>query len=188
MANAYPLQWPTGWPRTRFPMRSRFQTTLGVARDGLLGELGRLRAKSVVISTNLALRNDGLPRASQPNPADPGVAVYFVLKGKQQCIPCDKWDHVQDNLQAVRLTVAALRGLERWGAREMVDAAFSGFKALPSNSWWEALGVDRGATRAQIASAHRALVKAHHPDLGGDPEEFMRIQGAYDAAMREVCT
>lgn len=184
--NAYPLQWPEGWPRTKSARSSNFATSMADARDSLLHELRLLRARNVVISANLLLRQDGLPRANQPEPMDRGIAVYFELKGQQRCIPCDKWARVQDNMQAIRLTVAALRGLERWGAKQMVDAAFSGFRALPSDAWWDRLGVDRNATRDQVTDAFRALVKIHHPDRGGDPEQFVKIKGAYDAAMREI--
>jgi curved DNA-binding protein CbpA len=31
--------------------------------------------------------------------------------------------------------------------------------------------------------AYRRLVKLHHPDAGGDPEQFHRIQQAYDQAV-----
>jgi curved DNA-binding protein CbpA len=41
------------------------------------------------------------------------------------------------------------------------------------------LGLHRGATRQEIKRAHRRLVKAHHPDRGGDGDDFRRIQAAY---------
>src|SRR5690606_9584801 len=127
---AYPLQWPDGWPRTDRPARARFDTSFARARAELLNELRLLGATGVVISSNIELRRDGLPYANAKQPDDRGMAVYFTLRGEQQCIPCDVWDRTEDNLQAIRLTVAALRGLDRWGAKEMVNAAFRGFKAL----------------------------------------------------------
>ncbi len=41
------------------------------------------------------------------------------------------------------------------------------------------LGLHRGATRQEIKRAHRRLVKTHHPDRGGDGDDFRRIQAAY---------
>lgn len=185
---AYPLQWPDGWPRTKSPQRSRFQVSLRVARDELVEEIRRLGGRSVVISTNLKVRLDGLPYATQRMPDDPGVAVYFTLKGRQQCIPCDRWSKVQDNLQAIRKTVEALRGLERWGAKHMVDAAFRGFEALPGTSeqdWWRVLGFDGPqATRESIRDRYRELVRLRHPDKGGSHEEMQRLNDAYAAALR----
>ena len=46
---------------------------------------------------------------------------------------------------------------------------------------WQVLGVARGASPAEIKAAYRQLAKRHHPDVGGDPEQFKRIVAAYDA-------
>jgi hypothetical protein len=48
------------------------------------------------------------------------------------CFACDRWDSVADNVQAIRKTIEALRGIERWGTGDMVQRAFAGFVALPS--------------------------------------------------------
>lgn len=189
MTEAYPLQWPIGWPRTLKPTRAIFQTSLASARSGLLHELRLMNATNIVINSNMELRRDGLPYAKQSRLDDTGVAVYFTLNGEQRCIPCDRWDMVEDNLQAIRKTIEALRGLDRWGAKAIVDAAFSGFKALPdvattpTEHWYDVLGVDPFATPDQIRVAYRNLVKKHHPDIGGDPAEFDRIKKAYEQGM-----
>jgi hypothetical protein len=190
MTDAYPLAWPAGWPRTENPKRSAFQTPGGKAINNLLMQLNRMGATNIVISSNVMLRRDGLPYANQRRPEDSGVAVYFTLKGLQQCIPCDRWNSVDDNIHAIGLTVEALRGLERWGAKEMVDAAFQGFRALPapsteslSSGWWTVLGISPTASRSEIESAYRLLVKKHHPDMGGDPELFKRLNAAYQSGL-----
>lgn len=41
------------------------------------------------------------------------------------------------------------------------------------------LGLPPGATRAAVDRAYRALMKRHHPDLGGDPERAASINRAY---------
>jgi len=45
---------------------------------------------------------------------------------------------------------------------------------------YEALGVQKDATDDEIKKAYRKLAIRHHPDKGGNPEEFKKIQGAYD--------
>jgi len=49
----------------------------------------------------------------------------------------------------------------------------------PSDDPYAALGVARDATPEQVRKAHRRAAKRTHPDAGGDPEEFRRVNGAY---------
>lgn len=169
MTEAYPLQWPVGKPRTGDPQRARFNSSFIRARDSLVNELRLLGCKFPVISTNIEVRRDGLPYANRPEPADPGVAVYFQHKGQQMCFACDRWDKVRDNLQAVNHTIASLRGIERWGTGDMVNQAFQGFRALsPPGSkepWWNVLQCDQGASIDIIKHSYRELSKIRHPDF-----------------------
>lgn len=43
------------------------------------------------------------------------------------------------------------------------------------------LGVAANATKTQIKAAYKKLAMAHHPDRGGDTEQFKKIQKAYDS-------
>src|SRR5438045_3368924 len=88
-AEAFPLFWPDGRPRAARRERSAFKVAgFGRVRDELLNELKLLRASRVIISTNVPLRRDGLPLAGQPQPKDPGVAVYFTRGGRKLCFAC----------------------------------------------------------------------------------------------------
>lgn len=191
MTEAYPLQWPMAWPRTERPKRSAFTTSLAAARDEVRSELRLLGARDVVISTNIITNLDGTYRSKQRVPEDRGVAVYFTLDGEDQCFPCDRWLQVEENLHAIALSIGALRGLERWGAKEMVAAAFKGFKALPASAivtpytakpWHEVLEVSTDASREMIDASYRVQAKKLHPDLGGSQAEFEALTRAYEQA------
>jgi hypothetical protein len=191
MIVAYPLQWPSAWPRTEKPQNSMFKATLAASRDEVHTELRRLGATNVVISTNIITNLDGSYRSKQSVPQDRGVAVYFKLNGEDQCFPCDRWFYVEDNLHAIALSIGALRGLERWGAKEMVNAAFRGFKALPSSTivtpyqsrlWYEVLEVSPNASSEVIKAAYRQMLLKHHPDQGGNVASFHEVQKAYKEA------
>ena len=45
---------------------------------------------------------------------------------------------------------------------------------------YETLGVQRDAGEKDIKKAYRKLASKHHPDKGGDQEEFKKIQKAYE--------
>lgn len=179
---AYPLAWPMGWGRTSRRSRSRYSDrSVAMARIELTDELRLMGARDVVISSNLQLRNDGLPRSGQRQPLDPGVAVYFKRKGADGCFACDTWLSVEDNLWAIVLTIRALRQIDRAGASDMLDRAFTGFQALPapSSEWWQVLGVESDVAEVLVRARYRELVKLHHPDAGGDRIQFERIQNAW---------
>ena len=44
---------------------------------------------------------------------------------------------------------------------------------------YETLGLDPDATDAEVKTRYRELLKEHHPDMGGDPKNFMKIRKAY---------
>jgi len=54
------------------------------------------------------------------------------------------------------------------------------------NEWWGVLGISRTASRAEIVNAYRALAKIHHPDVGGDADEFKRLRAAYETALQQA--
>jgi DnaJ-domain-containing protein 1 len=192
---AFPLSWPVGWPRTRHPTRARFGAkgrgeTLYVARSRLQEELRRLGATGMVISSNIPIRNDGLPYSNVREPADHGVAVYFQIKGEPRVLAVDKWDRASDNLVAIALHVEAIRGQLRWGVGS-VEQAFGGYKALPAvgapTDWRLVLGVTNGASWDDVRRRRRELLEQHHPDRGGDAGRAAAINEAFSQAERELC-
>jgi hypothetical protein len=192
---AYPLQWPHGWARTENPGPSRFQTSLYEAKNGLGAELARLGAEDPIITTNIPLNRSGWPDTRAKRVQDTGVAAYFTFDGAEVCMPCDRWWTVAENLHAIELTINALRGIERWGAKEMMEAAFKGYAALPAVSsspavaWWTTLGVDANASEDEIHRAYRKLARRLHPDTAtGDLEQFKVINLAYEQALAAIAS
>jgi hypothetical protein len=215
---AFPLSWPEGWKRTKTRAHAAFnktkeprygdqgqgqsiyqgKTRLSVADAvrRVLIELERMgiRDDDIIISTNVSLRLDGLPRSNQ-EPADPGAAVYWKKKDKDtmRCMAIDRYTRVADNLAAIAATLDAMRAIERHGGAEILNRAFLGFAALPekaSQPWREVLGIEGAATLEVVESRFRALVKVHHPDQGGEKEreQFERIVQAREAARMELAS
>jgi hypothetical protein len=187
MIEAYPLHWPIDQPRTVSPKRAAFTGTHGRIQNELIKEIHLLGGRDIIISTNIQLRRDGLPYASQKPPEDKGVAVYFELDGKSLVFACDKWLHIHHNMRAIQKTIEAMRGMERWGVSDMLNRAFTGFKAIPESitpPWAQVLDVSATATQKEIIEAYRKKVKETHPDKGGSAEAFNQVQEAYRQATK----
>lgn len=191
MIEAYPLHWPDGWTRTPSHLRdhSRFKSSLAKARDELLDEVRMLRGRyhhgnEPVLSTNIELKLDGLPYANRRAPVDPGVAIYFKYNDKDMCFACDKYLKVWENMVAIKHTISAIRGIERWGASDMMERAFKGFVALEHNheSWREILQVSTHATLDDCEQSYKRLRSKYHPDHGGTAEEFHLLNQAISNA------
>lgn len=200
---AYPLQWPEGWKRTDAAARTRAkfgrQTKSShgswMIREGLTitqavqrvrDELGRMgiRDDDLVISTNLELRLDGLPRSNQRDPVDPGVSVYWTQKrgDAPRCMAIDRYDRVADNLAAIAATLDAMRAIERHGGAEILNRAFTGFTAIEDQSkpWHVVLGVPAHTPTNDVRTAYRRARAATHPDRdGGDADLFGAVQDAW---------
>jgi len=180
--SAYPLQWPAGWPRTEPQRRehSKFKTTLTAAISNMTTEIKRMGGTAIILSSNCAL--------GQTNATDPGVVVYFQWQGTAMAVPCDRWNRVDANVQAIALTIEAMRGMERWGAKHMIRAMFSGFKQLTSGSrrpWWDVMGILADSPTDLVHARYRELAKQRHPDTGGNGELFATLQNAYEDFKRE---
>lgn len=194
--DAYPLTWPDGYGRTKRPQRSRFRdtTSFGYVRDGLIDELRKLGATKVIISTNIEINRNGLPYSGRKEPNDSGVAAWFFMDKETRVIACDAWKTVRENMAALRNTVAALRGIDRWGASQILDRIFRGFAALPApmvtqRNWRDVLGYDHddhSVTGAMVKDRFRSLAKTKHPDYGGSVEEFAELQAAYEEALIDL--
>lgn len=202
-ASSYPLQWPEGWKRTPDHARRMygpFKTTFDRARAQLVAEVKRLGGRDLVISSWLAIRNDGMPYADQARRRidDPGVAIYFTKNNRQMVMARDAFASVHDNLRSIGLAIEHLRGLERHGGATMMDRAFEGFAALPppenfqrERPWREVLGMGEmtgpNELMLQLAEGiYRKKAKNLHADAGGDHDAMAELNRAIEEARREL--
>ena len=203
---AYPLSWPHGWKRTpahrqnhgRFSTKSQGQygrvsreLSISESTQRVLRELKAMGVDDwhVIISTNIPLRRDGLPRSDARTPDDAGAAVYWTDGDKKRVMAIDQYHRVADNLAAIAATIDAMRAIERHGGAVILDRAFEGFTALPApaNDWSDVLGIDKNtATVDDIEQAYLRKRKETHPDYGGTSDAFIAVQKAYEHAHQHI--
>lgn len=215
MISRYPLTWPDGWKRVSSRQRARFgkqqtyynenykktmwagtkRLTVAQGVERILRELGLMGVSegNAIISTNVPTRLDGLPYSNAAAPADPGAAVYWKIRERQQCMAIDIYDSVADNLAAIAATLEALRAIERHGGAAILERAFRGFTALPERSggksWRDVLRFPALTipTEAMVKDHFREIATEVHPDKdGGSRDAFEELIWARDAALLEL--
>lgn len=191
--SGYPLQWPAGKPRTPAVDRKsgnfrsgRTALSMNEATKRVRREIDRIVGAFLpVLSTNVELRLDGLPRSNQRKPEDPGAALYFQLHGEPIVLACDTYDTVEQNVAAIAAHLTATRAIERYGVGTL-DELFRGFAALPPamapDDWREPLGHPR--TLAEAEANYRERMKYAHPDTGGHEAVAAKLNAAIAAARR----
>jgi hypothetical protein len=132
------------------------------------------------------------------------VEVVFDRGGMRYVFDCEKWGNVADNLRAIYHSIRYLhKAIAEYGVvskeiefDDVFQRVFGGFLATPDDSalllgdgrvpWHKVLGVDEAADQEAIRNAFRALSKIHHPDVGGNADDFKKLRRAYDDGMAHI--
>lgn len=185
----YPLQWLAQQKRTEKPQKARFgDRNIFTAGQHLVNELKRLGGKNTIISSNLETKSRGNGFYANQKVEDPGIVVYFDLKGKDKAMACDKWNKPEDNIWALYLSIQAIRGLERWGGSDFLDGLFTGFQALPHYEDNIIIGqqieqhFQHCRTLEEVELTWKSKRKYMHPDIGGRSEDFSELTNQYKKA------
>ena len=205
---AHPLEWPEAVKRTEPGQRKegRFTVegsrgwqepiTIAKAVDRVVNEIKkftrsghewRCAPDTIVISSDLQLRNDGLPRSNQKKPDDPGVCLYYTLDDISQFIPMDSYNDVAQNIAACAAVLDAIRTLERHGFTPG-KGSFNGFAQLPdpNNRDWRSILGYSGYSFDEAKAAYKAAIRNAHPDNGGSTERAAEVNTAWKQAKSEL--
>lgn len=180
---AFPLCWPDHIPRSSRRETSRFKTTLAGAltnvQDSLrkFGDDSRKPVSNIVLSSNCTL---GATR-----PADPGVAAWFVWDGESVCIPVDRYETPEANLQAIHHVIEARRGELRHGTLHLVKATMKGFgaSATARNQGAPAVACRAWCRRHCFTRAYRRSLSGQGQD--GTPRRGRQCR-SHDRAQRRA--
>lgn len=106
---------------------------------------------------------------------------------------CDRWLEVHENIRAIGLAVEGLRAIDRAGASQILERAYTAFGALPAaesapilRPWWEVLGFPENAlgalSLAVVDARYREIAAKVHPDKTGDDVALRELNAAREAA------
>jgi len=196
MALAYrvaPL--PDPWPAKPTARRGKspFKSNHGDSMSLLEREIRALQGRDVVMHIGVRadqIRNDGGVYASA-RVQNPSVIIAFTAGADRLSFPCDRFNWWEDNVRAIALALEALRKVDRYGVQS--GRQYQGFKALPGSGTTVSapLTIERAVENLRelsgvyllwpvdIDAARNAVRIARsktHPDRGGKPEDFQRVQ------------
>jgi hypothetical protein len=204
----YPLAWPIGRPRAKSRKPGRFgaagdrgykvEISIARAMDRLEEEVQRLGGVNTLLSSNLDTRLDGRPRSGQSEPSDPGVCLYFTMKGKPMALACDAYTKVAQNIAALAAHLEATRAIERHGVATAAET-LQAFQALPApdhvlparKPWRQVLGfADSWPHNGTPLDQARDTVSRHYRaeaiKAAGDEAALSDLNVARDAALKEL--
>ena len=184
------LTWPEHKPRTSSRARSPFRNTSIDGEIRQIGwEMGRWGALDFILSrTSLRM-----------HAADPGVALWWVTKKARhdlRVLACDKYPTQGENAHAIRLTLVAMRALERWGAYSADEAAegtrlrLAPPEGMSGDVPWRTVlgalppGIDAQTALDVLKSRYYRQAAAANSDEGA----LRRLNLAWEAAQRELKT
>jgi hypothetical protein len=177
------LCWPESKPRAAQRVPSPFKKREPVSEQrGIERELEIWRIRQFIVSRNHQRIFAG----------DPGAAVWWQDRRRElRVLACDKYQKLADNLHAIRLTLEAMRALERWGAYTAEQAAEGARLMLPppaddGPAWWDVLGVPREWPLDAIEAVALTKIEKAHPDRGGSHDQVAALNAARDAARKEL--
>lgn len=199
----FPLAWPTGRQRKKHRIRGQFSQakdggsgqrpiSIATATERLEDQLQRLGGTLPILSSNLELRLDGRPRADRGAPADPGVCLYFQMKGQPYAMACDTFNEVAQNIAAIANHIEATRRIERYGVATAAET-LQAFSALPPPmvtpppvDWRKVFGLAPGAvmTGEEISALYRIKAKAR----AHDEAALQELNVARDLAFADTTT
>jgi hypothetical protein len=186
------------WPRAFTPNRKRapFRAPYGATMDLIARELRLLCAKAPVLLMALndqQIRLDGRPYA-KAIPLHPGVILAFTVGKQQMQFPCDAFLTWPENLRAIALALEALRKVDRYGVTKQGEQ-YAGWKALPppNGDHWTPEAARQfidsiiGSGRVGLIGISASIREAEmvtHPDKGGHPSDFNKVQQARKLLLR----
>lgn len=182
---------PAEQRRSRWTFKAGWDDTVNL----LDREVGNLGADHFVIEADFSesdIRLDGMPRANARQPSFPGVRIAFESRHGPLIYQSDVCAYWQHNVRSIALGLEALRAVDRYGISSRAQQ-YTGWKAIEAPraastfntveaalAWLqsEECAGFAGAAALNIRSLIKHAMSTHHPDRGGDPAKWTKVEQA----------
>jgi hypothetical protein len=189
-----PLEWTGPVTPAASRKQATFRATYPATLELLFSEAEKLGARELILQVDVFerdIRTDGLPRSNARFGESPAVIVSFESRHGPLRYATDAFTQWQDNLRAIALSLEALRAVDRYGVSRRGEQ-YAGWRALEAGNGQAFASADaaerwmRGQLTARIGAhsvrepreLYRGLAKLMHPDAGGDPADWDRLDAA----------
>lgn len=157
--------------------RSQFRAAWSDTLELLRTEVYYLGAELVVLQIDVTagdLRRDGMLRANA-RVGFPGVRVSFNSVYGPLTYSTDRFDDWQDNIRAIALALKALRAVDRYGVNKRGEQ-YTGWLAIEAGPNMDVTAAEALIRKHGGDGGIPAALKATHPDLGGNRDDFDAVQ------------
>lgn len=111
-----------------------------------------------------------------------------ISKSGWCCIPCEKDRMLQRRLEKqARDNIFFEQFTNPASPRRNYTYVKKEEPILQITNDWKILGLIPPKTKEQLKKRYRKLILKHHPDKGGDSEQFVKITDSYNTLMCVVC-
>ena len=186
----------TGDRKSSGVFQASWDDTLAFLRDEVIKLDGQFPIVIQIDVTEIDVRQDGMLRSRAQVGPHPGVIVSFQSRFGPLRYATDAYEQRwhgallgwQANVRAIALALEALRAVDRYGVSKR-GQQYTGWKALPAGNGaafasadaalrWMAEMDDADALPENARIIYRNLARRMHPDKGGDPGNWDRLDGA----------
>ncbi len=199
--------WPDDGPKPRQEI-AKFKASYSKTTQLLIRELEMVGAREIVLQTGhypRDIRRDGIPAVNARSPRFPGVILTFKKHNAKTKLydtlsfPCATYNHWEDNLRAIALSLESLRAVDRYGVTRQSEQYAGWTKRIDARTGTEANGKVTPETAAEVLAAcagvghqanfilarpeemeraYKAAARETHPDFGGSAGSMAKVSEA----------
>lgn len=114
------------------------------------------------------------------------VIFTYKLRGKNVTLRMGSQARATDNLRVIYLAIKSMRLNEKRGIGEVMEQAYKQL-AAPEGiiDPYQVLGLSQGLPMGVYEAMYKDLAKKAHPDAGGTPEQFKKLNEAIEEIRKE---